>query len=206
MSNLASMLLCLALALDPFALSIADGMSFDRVNIKRAAIIAVTFGVFQMIMLFAGFFLGNFIIAKFLLEKIERIDRWLVLVLLCFLGIKMIVQGIAEVASKRAAKAVSEVAPDTFKEKLNEKMTVRLILVQGIATSVDTLAAGVSLAVAKVNIFNFAIMAGCFTTLISFPAVFLGKKTGDFFIEKAEFLSGIILIALAVKLFFNYSA
>lgn len=206
MSNIALVLLGFALAMDPLALSIADGMAFDKINIKRAVIIAITFGVFQMIMPLAGFLLGNLVIEKFFQDTIGQFGRWVVLVLFCFLGIKMIVQGIAELSNKRSAKAVSKMSPETLKEKLNEKMTVRVMIVQGVATSVDTLAAGLSLAVIKVNTFRFAIMAGCITTAICFPAVFLGKKTGDFFIEKAEFLSGIILIALGVKIFLNHFA
>lgn len=195
--------LSLALALDSFAISVTNGMTFDKINFKRAVIIAINFSFFQTFMSFTGYFTGYFFIKRFFYEIIDDFSTWIVIVLFFIIGIKMLIHGFFEHLNKRAAKTIDSVAPGTLKENLNEKMTVRVLILQGIATSIETFAVGASLSAINANIFYFAPYAGFLTAVLCFPAVFIGKKTGDLFIDKAQFLSGLIIILIALYLFFT---
>lgn len=195
------LLLSFGISLDAFSTSITDGLLFDKINVKRALAIAVVLGIFLGAMPFAGFFIGKFLINKFTNNPATHIAHIAGHVLLCGLGIKFIVQGIAEYLNKRTAKKIESVAPDTLKEKINEKMTPRILIVQGIAVSIDTLVVGLALSTIEANIFSFAIFTSVITAVACFFGVFIGKKYGDFLVEKADFLGGIILIAIGIKFF-----
>lgn len=198
---LSLLLLSLGISLDAFSASITDGLMFDKINIKRAIAIAVVLGIFLGVVPFAGFFLGSFLIKKFVSDDTTHITYIARHILLCGLGIKFIVQGISEYLNKRTAKKISDVAPDTFREKINEKLTPRILIIQGIAASVDTLVVGLALSTVGANIFQFAIFTSVITSIACFFGVFIGKKYGDFLVDKADFLGGIILIAIGIRFF-----
>jgi manganese efflux pump family protein len=192
-------LLGIGLSMDAFAVSITDGMTFEKVTFKRAFVIALTFGIFQAFMPVLGYLGGNFFY-----DKIRKIDHWIALILLGFLGGKMIIEAIAEYFSKRTARNIDKVSPGIVKEKLNEKITFKLLIIQGIATSIDALAVGISLAAVNANIVYSAAIIGVITTAVCLPAVYLGKKTGDLLSDKAELLGGCILIGIGVKIFVQH--
>lgn len=195
------LLLSFGISLDAFSTSITDGLLFDKINVKRALAIAVVLGIFLGAMPFAGFFIGKFLINKFTNNPATHIAHIAGHVLLCGLGVKFIIQGIAEYLNKRTAKKIETVAPGTLKEKINEKLTPRILIVQGIAVSIDTLVVGLALSTIEANIFSFAIFTSVITAVACFFGAFIGKKYGDFLVEKADFLGGIILIAIGIKFF-----
>jgi putative Mn2+ efflux pump MntP len=182
------------LAMDAFAISLSEGMCLKRVRVHQAAAIAGAFGFFQFLMPVIGFFCGTLFY-----QAIQAVDHWVVLILLAFLGGKMLLEGIHSIRESQHSR---EEAPIRVSEKA--VLSARELLLQALATSIDALAVGVSLAVMKENIFFCAPVIGIITALICFPAVFIGKRMGGFLGNKAEIFGGLILITIGIRVFIQH--
>lgn len=176
-------LLSIGLAMDATAVSMTNGMNDTQIKIKKIALIGLTFGIFQALMPLLGYLFGTLFV-----EFIEQIDHWIALVLLGFLGFQMLREGFSK---------------DEEEEK-NKKLGVKMLLVQGVATSIDALAVGVSFASLKVNIVFAVLSIGIITTILSMCGVYIGKKFGDLLKNKASILGGIILISIGIKIFIEH--
>lgn len=201
MNFLELLLLGIGLSMDAFAVSISDGMTFNKVTVKRALAVSLTFGIFQAAMPLIGY-LGGCLFY----EQIKTIDHWIALILLGFLGGKMIAAAVCERHAKKIAETSEPIRADIRAQqcRCREKLTARLLFVQGIATSIDALAVGISLAAVNADMVLSAATIGLTTTVICFPAVYAGKKTGDLLNDKAEFAGGCILIGIGLKIFIEH--
>ncbi len=171
-----------ALSMDAFAVSLTNGMCYpDAKDKKMSLLAALMFGIFQAVMPIIGYFAGITFT-----NMLSQYDHWIALVLLCYIGIKMIVE--------------------SFKQEENTvpHLTVRFIAVQGVATSIDALAVGVGFAAVKVNIWLSAALIGCITFLLAAIAVFIGRKCGVFLRQKAQIAGGIILVLIGIKIFVEH--
>lgn len=176
-------LLSLALAADAFAVSLCKGLSVQKIDIKHCVIVGIYFGGFQALMPILGYFLGGILdtfIAKF--------DHFIAFILLFFIGAKMI---------KESFK------PQVCGENSAE-FSFKVMLPLAIATSIDALAVGVSLAIEKSNIIFCASVIGIITAIFSIIALNLGKKFGLYLGNKAALLGGIILIFLGTKILITH--
>ena len=115
------LLSALSLAVDAFAVSVCDGMTFRNLNKLKAASIPLTFGIFQAVMPIIGFYVGA-LFTQF--EKFDDFDHWIAFVLLAVLGAKMIFDGVKELKTKQA----EEIEVKNF--------SYANVLVQGVATSI----------------------------------------------------------------------
>lgn len=201
--------------MDAFAVSISNGMVYAKRPVRTAAECALCFGFFQFLMPLAGYFAGSFFYGQ-----IKAIDHWIAFALLGFLGVRMVKESINEM--KGAKDEASEVRADpTVRDApLTTAPAVRdtpstdatpakslpfgTLIVQGIATSIDALAVGISLSAFQAGIFKSSIIIGCTTFCLTLPAVFIGKKSGDLLSDKAQLLGGIILIGIGVKIFVEH--
>lgn len=183
MSTFQMFLLGLGLAMDAGAVAMSNGLANNKMKIKKMILIAFFFGLFQMGMPLIGYFAGS-IFTNF----ISRFTPWLALILLGFIGGKMIYEGIKG-----------------NDEEVESNLTINGLLVQAVATSIDALTVGL-IFVGKGN--STAILAsliiGIVTFIISLVCVVLGKKFGDKLGSKAEIFGGIILIAIGLKTFIEY--
>lgn len=186
MSVITIILISLALAMDAFAVSITNGMCFKEFKRKDAFATALTFGLFQAIMPILGYLVGNAF-----LETISFLDHWIALFLLGAIGINMITEGIK--SFKNPNEACNTIA-----------FNVKLLLVQGVATSIDALAIGISFAVTKTNIVLAASSIGIITFLCCLFGTFLGKRFDRLFKDKAEIFGGCILIIIGLKIFLEH--
>ena len=177
-------LLAIGLSMDAFAVSVTNGLCVKKIGWKGALACGVCFGLYQGIMPTLGFALG-----KTFEVFIKSIDHYIALILLGFIGGKMLIDGI-----KNKEEEVENTASLTF----------GLLMVQGVATSIDALAVGVSFAALSVNIVSAAAFICCVTFIFSFAGVFIGKKFGTVLNNKAEILGGIILISIGVKIFIEH--
>ncbi|MCM1439457.1 MAG: manganese efflux pump MntP family protein [Roseburia sp.] len=182
-------LLGVSLALDAFAVSITDGMCYNNLNKGKAVTIPLTFGIFQAAMPLAGYFLMS-LFTKY----VDRYDHYIAFFLLLIIGGKMVLDGI-----KDARSAVEEVQP--------KKFSYPTVLVQGIATSIDALAVGVTMGtmqgINNLNIYGFVAIIGVITFGISLAGVVFGVKIGKLFKNKiciAEIIGGLVLIAIGLKI------
>lgn len=178
------LVLGIGLAMDAFAVSIAKGMVLEKNKIKKYAfILAFFFAFFQALMPLIGYLAGiNFI------HYIEQFDHWIAFILLVGIGINMI-------------KESSEVKDDNCQISF---ISFKNILILSIATSIDALAAGISLSVMKVNILIAIACIGIITFIFCFIGVLIGKKLGTVFQKYAELLGGGVLIILGIKILLEH--
>ncbi len=179
-------LIALGLSMDAFAVSITNGMCMKKLKGEQLLSIPLAFGFFQGLMPVLGFLLGSTFS-----RYISAIDHWIALVLLSFIGGKMLWESIKELRYPQ-----TECKTVTF--------TFRLVLVQAVATSIDALAVGVSFAALNINIVIAALFIAIVTFVCSFIAIFFGKRFGGLLGNKAEIFGGIILIGIGVKIFIEH--
>ena len=183
--NLADvLLLSLGLAMDAFAVSICKGLATQKLNFKYALTVGLYFGVFQGIMPLIGYLLANSFI-----RYIERFDHWIAFILLAAIGISMIVEAI---------KGDEDKADDSLK--------VSTMLVLAVATSIDALAVGISMACAKMEIHILAAVAiiGVVTLVLCMAGVKIGNVFGAKFKRKSEIAGGVILILIGAKILLEH--
>jgi putative Mn2+ efflux pump MntP len=170
-----ALLLAFALAMDAFAVALTQGAKF-RPGLRGGLAIALTFGVFQALMPLAGWVIG-----AVALIYIEAIDHWIAFGLLTFLGVRMLGGHVGE-------------------EEASHALTGRALLLAGVATSIDALAAGITLPTLDVAPLVAVALIGVITAAMSAGGVALGRIAGDRWGEWAERAGGIILIALGCKI------
>jgi len=186
MSFMEAVLLGVALSMDSFAVSVTNGMQLDKVTLPYTLAVSLMFDAFQALMPLIGFFCGSLFYAY-----IEAVDHWIVLALLCALGGKMIFEAV------RKWHASYE-----FKKKAvyGRYLPLPLLFVQGMTTGIDALAVGIGLAVINADIKLSALTIGVTTALVCLLAMYIGKKTGDVFNEKARFAGGCMLVGIGIKI------
>lgn len=177
------LLLGVGLAMDAFAVSICKGLATRKVNKKQAVIIALFFGGFQAIMPVIGWLL-----CKGFQTYIEAFDHWIAFALLAFIGMKMIIE------------TLSEKEEDIVVEKMDPPLDMKEMFMLAIATSIDALAVGISLAALDRPIVESATIIGVVTFIISIVGVYIGNFFGNRYKKRAELAGGIILVLIGVKI------
>ena len=181
------MLLAVGLSMDAFAVSICKGLAMKKATLKAGLTCGVWFGGFQALMPMIGFFLGTLFA-----QAIEAIDHWVAFVLLGIIGINML----KEVFEKKDCGCC---------EEQNADLSVKTMFIMAVATSIDALAVGISLAMAgNVNIWMAAALIGVFTCLFCTAGVKIGNIFGSWFEKKAQMAGGIILILLGFKILLEH--
>lgn len=180
-------LIGIGLAMDAFAASICKGLSMKKLNMKHMFVIALYFGGFQALMPLIGWVLGN----QFQ-QYIVSFDHWIAFLLLAFLGTKTIVDTIREKDEDEGEKGESH---------LDHKELFLL----AIATSIDALAVGVTLAFLQVNVISTVSVIGIVTFIICMFGVMVGNMFGSTFKKKASFVGGLILIVIGLKILLEHT-
>lgn len=173
-------IIAVGLAMDAFAVSIGKGLSVKRVEPRHSMSVGLWFGGFQALMPLVGYFLG-ISFASF----VSSIDHWIAFVLLGVIGANMI----------REAKG-----DECECEGANADFSPRQMLLLAIATSIDALAVGVSLAFLGVDIWTTVAVIGVVTMLLSMMGLRIGNIFGCRFKSKAELLGGCVLILMGSKI------
>lgn len=177
------LLLGVGLAMDAFAVSICKGLAMRKVNKKQAVIISLFFGGFQAIMPVIGWLL-----CKGFQTYIEAFDHWIAFALLAFIGVKMIIE------------TLREKEDDVVIEEMDPPLDMKEMLMLAIATSIDALAVGISLAALDRPIVESAAIIGVVTFVISIIGVYIGNFFGNRYKKRAELTGGIILVLIGVKI------
>ena len=173
-------MIAIGLSMDAFAVSVTDGLCYNTSHKKLALYVALTFGVYQGAMAIAGYYLGSTVSTI-----MSQIGHWIGFAILAAIGIKMIVE------------AVKEKEDGLFCEK---KLKFKELMIQGIATSIDSLAVGLGFAALKINIWFSSSIIGVITFFICFIGVLIGRKSGSLLKKKAVITGGIILILIGLKI------
>lgn len=174
------LLIGVALSMDAFAVSAVSGMSIKNITRRDILLLATAFGGFQGLMPLTGYFTGNLFTAF-----MNTWAPYIACALLVIVGGKMIW--------------------DTFcgDEEALAAITLKLVIIQAIATSIDALAVGVGMAAAgNVNIWQAAGLIAATTFCLTIIAVKVGQSLGAALAEKAGLLGGVILIVIGIKMLF----
>ena len=181
-------LLAVGLSMDAFAVSVCKGLAMKKATLKAEATCGLWFGGFQALMPTIGFFLG-----ALFADAIEAFDHWVAFALLAIIGINML---------KEALERKDESGDNPEKDA---DLSVKTMFLMAVATSIDALAVGISLAmVGSVNIWLAAAFIGICTCLLSALGVKIGNVFGSRYEKKAELAGGVILILLGVKILLEH--
>lgn len=182
------LLLAVGVSMDAFAVSICKGLAMKKATLKASMTCGLWFGGFQALMPTIGFFLGTLFA-----DAIQAIDHWVAFFLLGIIGINML---------KEAFEAKD--GCDCCEEH-NADLSVKTMFIMAVATSIDALAVGISLAMAgNVNIWLAALLIGVCTCGFSAVGVKIGNIFGAKFEKKAQLAGGLILILLGTKILLEH--
>jgi putative Mn2+ efflux pump MntP len=183
-------LIAAGLSADAFSVSLGNGMCMPKADRSKAFAIAAAFGGFQAAMPLAGYFAS-----RSFTVYIAAYDHIVALVLLSFIGGRMVIGGI------KAAKNKADVRDE-------KDLSAGGLLLQAVATSIDALIVGVGFAAMGLHVAELAkavILIGSITFVLSFVGVQAGKRFGALLGSRAEILGGLILITIGVKLFVEHA-
>lgn len=173
-------LLAIGLSMDAFAVSICKGLSMKKATLKAGATCGIWFGGFQGLMPLIGFFLGTLFAGA-----IRKFDYIVAFGLLMIIGINMLKEAFGK---------------DCDCEEHDADLSFKTMFVMAVATSIDALAVGISLAMKRADIW----LAVTLITVITFVMCAIGVKIGNIFgsryEKKAQIAGGIILIGLGLKM------
>lgn len=179
-----SVLFGVGLAMDAFSVSMANGLNEPNMKKSRMCAIAGTFAGYQIIMPLIGWVCVHTIATEF--QAFQKFIPWIALILLGYIGGKMLIEGIQN------------------KEEIDETGGVGFIalMIQGIATSIDALSVGFTIAEYQwMEALTEAIIIGVVTFVICIGGLRIGKKVGMKLAGKASILGGVILIAIGLEIF-----
>ena len=180
-------LLGVGLSMDAFAVSVCKGLGMKKLNKKQALIIGLYFGGFQALMPFVGWLLGS----QFQ-KYITSIDHWIAFILLGFIGGKMMIEAVREWNEEEVVDVMD--APIDHKN----------MLVLAVATSIDALTVGITFAFLGTPIVEAISIIGITTMVISIAEVVVGNFFGSRYKSKAEFIGGLILVLLGLKILLEH--
>ena len=180
-------LLGVGLSMDAFAVSVCKGLGMRKLNKKQALIIGLYFGGFQALMPLIGWLLGS----QFQ-QYITSIDHWIAFILLGFIGGKMMVEAVREWNEEETVEVMD--APIDHKN----------MFVLAVATSIDALAVGITFAFLNTPIIEAITIIGITTMVLSIIGVIVGNFFGSRYKSKAEFIGGLILVLLGLKILLEH--
>lgn len=180
------LLVGIGVSADAFAVSLARGLKIRQLHLYQALLIGGAFGLFQAVMPVLGWLLGSAFGSL-----IQSFDHWVAFALLALVGGKMLWEAVFSHEQVEAGEPV----PDG-----KDGIGLHELGVLAVATSIDALAVGISLALLEVNIWLTAAVIGVITFLLSVAAVFIGHRVGVRFQRPAEIIGGVILIGIGVSI------
>ena len=180
--------------MDAFSVSLADGLSEKELNAGRVLTIAGTFAVFQFFMPMAGWVLVHTAAERF--TSLQKFIPWIALLLLLWIGGKMLREGIIENRErKKSANGEEHTLPEP------QSVSAGDLFVQGVATSIDALSVGFTIATyTALTAFVSSMIIGVVTLFICIAGLLIGKRIGTRLAGKASIVGGIILIGIGIEI------
>ncbi len=179
-------LIAVGLSMDAFAVSVCKGLCMKRLNIRRAVVIALFFGVFQMVMPLVGWALGT----QFE-QYITPIDHWIAFVLLGFIGGKMLWEAFRGKGDETTCE-------------IEEKLDIPELTMLAVATSIDALAVGITFAFLGVDIVPSVILIGATTFVLALVGVAVGHRFGARYEKLANVVGGVVLVLIGTKILLEH--
>lgn len=189
MDLLTLLLIAVGVSMDAFSVAICKGLSLKRTTLGQCGLVGLWFGGFQALMPIVGYFIGIHFS-----ETIESFDHWIAFALLALIGINMIREALGKEEEQQECEGCHQ-----------KPLSAGKMFPLAVATSIDALAVGVSLAVLSVDIWSSALCIGLTTFLFSFVGVRIGAIFGTRHKSKAEFAGGAILILIGLKILLEHT-
>ena len=182
-----SALLGVGLAMDAFSVSLANGLSEPRMHAGKMSLIAGVFALFQAVMPMTGWVCVHTVVQFF--RSFERLIPWIALILLLYIGGKMLIGGIRKRGQTEQPEAV---------------LSFGALLVQGMATSIDALSVGFTIAEYNwLAALTASLIIAVVTFVICMGGLAIGKRFGTKLSNKADILGGVILILIGLEIFLS---
>ena len=220
-----SALMGAGLAMDAFSVSLSNGLTESRMKTGKMLLVSGVYGIFQCLMPLIGYLLVHTVAEHFTL--LFGITPFIALILLSYIGGKMIAEGIRDIqAEKKRKKSAgktehadaveSAVSSDEAKnaepaessdaaQTGSRVLTLKLLLIQGIATSIDALSVGFTIAdVTFPMALLEAVIIGLVTWAISFVGIAIGKRFGTKLASKAVLVGGLILVGIGLEILIQH--
>lgn len=179
-----SILLGVGLAMDAFSVSLANGLHENKMKAGRMSMIAGVYAFFQFLMPMVGWICVHTIVQTF--KAFEKFIPWIALVLLLYIGGSMLLESIKKEDEEEEYKTLG----------------FGTLIVQGIATAIDALSVGFTIAdYGLLMAFVCALIIAVVTFVICYAGLGIGKKFGTKYAEKAGILGGCILIFIGLEIF-----
>ena len=175
-------LLAVGLSMDAFAVAVCKGLALKTLKWPQALTVGLWFGGFQALMPALGYLAGS----RFY-TYIERFDHWIAFILLALIGANMLREAFSD-----------------EEEKVDAGYRPREMFILAIATSIDALAVGVSLAMLQVRIVPAVLLIGATTFVISFAGVRIGNVFGSRYRKPSVIAGGVILILIGIKILIEH--
>ena len=175
------LLLAVGLALDATAVSAARGLAAEQIRIRDVLMVATAFGGFQSLMAVIGWALGTTVG-----PIVEAWDHWVAFVLLAGIGGKMLWESAGESSS--------------IPEDNEIFFGFRVMLLLAIATSVDALAAGISLPMLQAPLVTSVVVIGGVTATLSVVGLLAGRRFGAVMGKRLDVVGGLVLIGIGLKI------
>ncbi|OON95896.1 MAG: hypothetical protein ATN32_06845 [Candidatus Epulonipiscium fishelsonii] len=172
-------MLAVGVSMDAFAVSICRGVKLKSTKVYYSLEAGMYFGGFQALMPVIGYFVGDK-----LSGVMQRFDHWIAFILLGIMGIKML--------------------KEAFDNSDEETENNQSMLILAIATSIDALAVGLSLALLKINVITAALFIGIVTFIFSVMGIQIGARFGEKYKSKAEIIGGAILIFIGTNILMEH--
>lgn len=182
MNTLELLLVAVGLAMDAFAVAVCKGLSLRALKLRQALLVGLWFGLFQGLMPALGYLLGSAFSGP-----VQSVDHWIAFVLLALIGGNML----------REALQGDE-------EEVDPSLSFGVMFLLAVATSIDALAVGITFAFLNVNLLLAVGSIGVVTFVISSAGVKVGNLFGARYKSKAEFLGGVVLILMGLKILLEH--
>ncbi len=180
-----NILLGVGLAMDAFSVSLANGLNEPQMKKSKITGVAGLFAIFQGLMPLIGWVCVHTIVQYF--SWFEKLIPWIALILLCYIGGKLLYDSIKNKEGEEAEL---------------KSVGIAALLVQGIATSIDALSVGFTIADYSLSLAVLAVLIIAIVTFfICFAGILIGKKFGTKLAGKAGVLGGVILIFIGLEIF-----
>ena len=176
--------LALALAMDAFAVAIVTGLTLKPLTGRQVFRLSFHFGLFQALMPVLGWSVG-----AAMYRYISRFDHWIAFGLLTFIGIRMMAEASREPVARRPA---------------TDPTTGWDLVMLSVATSIDALAVGLSLAMVRAGIVLPAVVIGLVAATMTVVGMVLGRKVGTLWGRRVEVVGGLILIAIGINILLSH--
>lgn len=179
------LIIALALAVDAFAVALAAGVSLPEITYRHTFRLSWHFGLFQAMMNILGWLAG-----LSFRSLIESVDHWIAFFLLAFVGLRMIVEAARE--EKREGKS--------------DPTRGKTLVILAVATSIDSLAVGLSFSILKISVWLPALVIGITALLFTAGGLHLGRAVKNTIRLGAsvEIFGGLVLLAMGVKILFDH--